>query len=172
VKKYKENLNNRDDLYEQVKNERIEKAKREVNAKKEILKEQNEMNVPENNDEENSKNIEQLRNIVDDSDKLYYDNLKKNSSEGNSSEEVPVNDQVSSSEEVEVSPSEEAQESSEEVEVSPSEEVPVNDQPALSEETTSTNEEVVSSEETLNNFKVDSMESLESDDPWLSRKNN
>ena len=32
-----------DDLYEQVKNERIEKAKREVNAKKEMLKSQNEI---------------------------------------------------------------------------------------------------------------------------------
>ena len=115
VKKYKENLNNRDDLYEQVKNERIEKAKNEVNAKKELLKSQNEMNVPESNDEESTKNIEQLRNIVDESDKLYYDNLKKGTSE-----EV-------------------------------------------------VSEEVVS--EPLNNFKVENMESLESDDPWLNRKN-
>lgn len=78
VKKYKENLNNKDDLYEQIKNERIEKAKREINAKKELLKAQNaDINIPETDDKENSKNIEELRNIVDESDKLYYDNLKK-----------------------------------------------------------------------------------------------
>ena len=83
VKKYKENLNNRDSMYDQVKNEKIEKAKREVNAKKEIIKSQKEVIVPENNDEENVKNIEQLRNIVDESDKLYYDNLKKSEEELN-----------------------------------------------------------------------------------------
>lgn len=78
VKKYKENLNSRDDMYEQVKNERIEKARKEVNAKKELIKAQNEMIVPENTDKENIENIEKLRVIVDESDKLYYDNLKKN----------------------------------------------------------------------------------------------
>jgi len=78
VKKYKENLDNRDNLYDQVKNERIEKAKKEVNTKKELLKEQNVMNIPENTEEENIKNIEHLRSIVDESDKLYYDNLKNN----------------------------------------------------------------------------------------------
>ena len=146
VKKYKENLNNRDDLYEQVKNERIEKAKREVNAKKEMLKAQNEMNVPESNDEENVKNIEQLRNIVDESDKLYYDNLKKTSNEvesslENTNEETPV-----------------------------TEEIPVTEEVPVTEETPVTTEVPVT-EETLNNFKVESMESLESDDPWLNRKN-
>jgi hypothetical protein len=83
VKKYKENLNNRDDLYEQVKNERIEKAKKEVNAKKEIIKAQqkgDESTLVQNSEEESVKNIEQLRTIVDESDKLYYDNLKKNES--------------------------------------------------------------------------------------------
>ena len=83
VKKYKENLNNRDAMYDQVKNEKIEKAKREVNAKKEIIKSQKEVFVPENTDDENIKNIEQLRSIVDESDKLYYDNLKKSEEEIN-----------------------------------------------------------------------------------------
>ena len=83
VKKYKENLNNRDAMYDQVKNEKIEKAKREVNAKKEIIKSQKEVFVPENMDDENVKNIEQLRSIVDESDKLYYDNLKKSEEEIN-----------------------------------------------------------------------------------------
>jgi hypothetical protein len=78
VKKYKENLNNRDTLYDQVKNERIEKAKKEVEAKKEIIKANADVRIPEKTDEENSKTIETLRDIVDESDKAYYDNLKKN----------------------------------------------------------------------------------------------
>ena len=76
VKKYKENLNNRDSLYDQMKHEKIEKAKKEVEAKKEILKTNSEVKIPEKSDLENSQNIESLRNIVDESDKLYYDNLK------------------------------------------------------------------------------------------------
>lgn len=87
VKKYKENLNSRDDLYEQVKNERIEKAKKEVNAKKELLKAQNEQAIPEINTDESVKNIEQLRSIVDESDKLYYDNLKNAEQGGEQLEE-------------------------------------------------------------------------------------
>lgn len=78
VKKYKENLDNRDNLYDQVKNEKIEKAKKEVNAKKELIKAQNEAQAHvQTSDEEAVKNIEQLRTIVDESDKLFYDNLKK-----------------------------------------------------------------------------------------------
>lgn len=80
VKKYKDNLNSKDDLYEQVKNEKIEKARKEINAKKEVLRAQNEMNIPENKEEEDIKNIEELRTIVDESDKLYYDNLNKQNS--------------------------------------------------------------------------------------------
>lgn len=78
VKKYKENLDNKDNLYDQLKNERIEKAKKEINARKEALKSQNETNVPINNEEVDLKNIKELREIVDESDKLYYDNLKNN----------------------------------------------------------------------------------------------
>ena len=74
VKKYKENLDNRDIMYDQVKEERVAKIRKEVAAKKEIIKAQNETNIPE---EESTKNIEELRNIVDTSDKLFYDNLKK-----------------------------------------------------------------------------------------------
>jgi hypothetical protein len=76
VKKYKDNLNSRDDLYEQVKSEKIEKAKKEVNEKKEVLKAQNEMKVNMDNGED-VKNIEILREIVDESDRLFYENMKK-----------------------------------------------------------------------------------------------
>jgi hypothetical protein len=74
VQKYKENLNCRDDLYEQDKNERVEKAKKEITVKKELIRSQTESFIPEHN-EDDIKNIEKLRTIVDESDKLYYDNL-------------------------------------------------------------------------------------------------
>ena len=120
VKKYKENLSSRDTLFDQIKNERIEKANKEVAARKEVLKAQNEMKVPDDNAEVDSKNIEQLRNIVDESDKLYYDNLKRNQEKAN-------------------------QQNTENEEVAP-----------------------VKSDD----IKVESMENLESDDPWITRKKN
>jgi len=117
VQKYKENLNCRDDLYEQVKNERVEKAKKEISVKKELIRSQNEVFVPENN-EDDIKNIEKLRTIVDESDKLYYDNLKKHKqSEENAEAEVNADTKTESE-----------------------------------------------------NFKVESMESLEKEDPWMNRK--
>ena len=81
VKKYQENLSNRDDFYDQVKNERIQKAKKEVEARKEALRAQSveeggvEVSAMETT-QDDVNNIEQLRNIVDESDKLYYDGLK------------------------------------------------------------------------------------------------
>ena len=76
VKKYKENLDSKDNLYDQLKNERIEKARKEIAARKEQMKDQNENTTSLLTPEEDVKNIEQLRTIVDESDKLYYDNLK------------------------------------------------------------------------------------------------
>ncbi len=86
VKKYKENLDNRDVLYEQVKQERIQKAKKEVSQQKEIQKSETTMNVIENT-EESTKNINELREIVDEADKLFYENQKK-TMQGEESQEV------------------------------------------------------------------------------------
>lgn len=104
VKKYKENASNKDDLYEQVKNEKIEKARKEVEAKKAAFKAQQaqqsedgqtkegdgeeKVSVTESLEGEHEKNIEILRNIVDESDKLYYDNLKNNKTEEEIQEET------------------------------------------------------------------------------------
>ena len=80
VKKYKENLSNRDDFYDQVKAERIQKAKQEVEARKEALRAQTVeegstiQTIETTADDVN--NIEKLRSIVDESDKLYYDGAK------------------------------------------------------------------------------------------------
>ena len=76
VKKYKENLDSRDELYEQVKQERIQKAKKETSQKKEIEKTETKMNVIENT-EESTKNINELREIVDEADKLFYEHQKR-----------------------------------------------------------------------------------------------
>jgi hypothetical protein len=140
VKKYKENLNNRDDLYEQVKSERIEKAKKEVDAKKEIIRAQSDIVVHETTSDD-IKNIETLRSIVDESDKLYYDNLNKTQEDV---ENIEVLETESTSENKELPESESSSEN---------QEVP---------ETESTIEN--------NNFKSDVMQNLENDDPWLRRK--
>lgn len=101
VKKYKENLSNRDDLYDQVRNERIEKARKEVSAKKELIRAQNEVHVPKDTEKEDIENIEKLRSIVDESDKLYYDNLKTNTkmntdpnTDPNTEESIEKNNEV------------------------------------------------------------------------------
>ncbi len=86
VKKYKENLDNRDVLYEQVKQERIQKAKKEVSQQKEVQKSETTMNVIDNT-EESTKNINELREIVDEADKLFYENQKK-TMQGEESQEV------------------------------------------------------------------------------------
>ena len=121
VKMYKENLENRDTLYEQETQEKIRKARSDVEDKKQKLKEEN-IAVKET-DVEDVKNIEKLREIVDESDKLYYENMKKMKEEekaklSNSTEEVTENKQ----------------------------------------------------EDQINNFKVENMENLESEDPWMKNK--
>ena len=75
VKMYKENLENRDTLYEQETQDKIRKARSDVEVQKQKLKEEN-IAVKET-DVEDVKNIEKLREIVDESDKLYYESMKK-----------------------------------------------------------------------------------------------
>jgi hypothetical protein len=142
VKKYKENLTSRDDLYEQEKNEKIEKAKKEVNAKKEALKKENEEATISETTSEDVKNIEKLREIVDESDKAYYDNLKKHASGEvsiDASVEVPV-------------------------------EVPV--EAHVDETDYSDMPELISIDESQlsDSSKSEIIKSLEEEDPWLARR--
>ena len=141
VKKYKDNLESKDDMYEKLKEERIRKAKEEVSAKKEQLKQEN-VAVQETR-EEDVKNIEKLRDIVDESDKLWYDNLKKNEA---AKKEAEKNQLSSEKEEA----------------ISENIETVIND-------SNSNEKEEVKIEE-VNNFKSENMEALENDDPWLKRK--
>ena len=84
VKKYKENLESRDDMYDQLKEEQIKKAREELKLKKEKLAAENqELKEPE---EEGTKKIVELREIVDESDKQYYENMKKMKEQKNNSD--------------------------------------------------------------------------------------
>lgn len=76
VKKYQENLDNRDNMYDQLKEEQIKKAREELRSKKAKLAEEQQEEIKEST-EEDKKKIEELREIVDESDKQYYDNMKK-----------------------------------------------------------------------------------------------
>lgn len=121
VKMYKENLENKDTLYEQETQDKIRKARSDVEVQKQKLKEEN-IAVKET-DVEDVKNIEKLREIVDESDKLYYESMKKIKEEekaksSNITQEVTENKQ----------------------------------------------------EDQINNFKVENMENLESEDPWMKNK--
>jgi len=76
VKKYKENLESKDDMYDKLKEEQIKKAREELKARKAQLAEEQKEEVKEST-EEDKKKIEELREIVDESDKQYYENMKK-----------------------------------------------------------------------------------------------
>ena len=126
VKMYKENLENRDTLYEQETQDKIRKARSDVEVQKQKLKEEN-IAVKET-DVEDVKNIEKLREIVDESDKLYYESMKKIKEEEKNKELNKENVKES------------------------------------------VKEDETQQEEQINNFKVENMENLESDDPWMKNK--
>ena len=82
VKKYNENLENRDDMFEQEKKEKIERARKEVQAKKDAAKDamkDKDQVLPEKptTDEQDKQNIDALRTMVDDADKAFYEDKKK-----------------------------------------------------------------------------------------------
>ena len=87
VKKYQENLENRDNMYDQLKEEQIKKAREELRAKKAKLAEEQKEEVKESTVEDKKK-IEELREIVDESDKQYYDNMKKAQAKQNENQVV------------------------------------------------------------------------------------
>ena len=136
VKKYKENLDNRDNMYDQMKDEQLKKAKEENKMKREKLAEEENVEVKESTTEDKEK-IEELREIVDESDKLYYDHMKKM----------------------------EAQKKNEDVTIEP-----VEEQQKSSEKEGSTEVDVPVDSKDVNNFKSESMENLETEDPWLKNK--
>jgi hypothetical protein len=163
VKKYKENLSNRDVLYDQMKNEKIEKAKKELEIKKEQIKSKNasENNNENNtNTEEDTKNIETLRNIVDTSNKIFYDNLKANQTNNITND---VSNDVSTNVSNDVS---------NDVSTNVTNDVSNDISNDVSTNVTIDNvSNDLSTNNNLNNFIIDSMSNLESDDPWMKNKN-
>ena len=159
VKKYKDNLESKDDMYEKLKDERIKKAKEEVKLRKEQMKEEN-IPVQESNGDD-VKKIEELREIVDESDKLYYENMKKNEASmkaaggGTPAQEEILQPTVDSN----------LKEAAETTVVEDN----VNENSTPSESNTDTSTVQENSAE-VNNFKVENMQELESDDPWIKRK--
>jgi hypothetical protein len=152
VKKYKDNLESKDDMYEKLKDERIKKAKQEVELRKAQMKEEN-MKVQESN-VENVKKIEELREIVDESDKLYYQNMKKNEA---SMKAAGAGSQV---QEDILKPTLDSN-------------LKVAAETTIVEDNVQENnaaDSIQDENQEVNNFKVENMQALESDDPWVKRK--
>ena len=149
VKKYKDNLNSRDELYENVKNEKVEKAKKEVIEKKDVLRTETEMKVTENDNVEDVKNIEALREIVNESDKLFYENLQKEAAAKAAAEKANTNSSVSVEEPLAPVAGVAANFNTFGEYVSG--EAPSEPKPSIV-------------------FNIPSMQELESDDPWVQRK--
>lgn len=85
VKEYFNNQAGKDELYQKVKQDQIERSRRELEERKQRLKEETEMSVPESNTED-IKNVEELRKIVDESDAVFYSTTKKQYDEQKSDE--------------------------------------------------------------------------------------
>lgn len=160
VKKYKDNLDSKDDMYEKLKDERIKKAKEEVELRKAQMKEEN-INVQESNDEDEKKILE-LREIVDESDKLYYENMKKNeASKKAAGAETPIKEEI-----LQPSVDSNLKETAETTIVED-----VAEENNASSESNATDVSTSQEEsQDVNNFKVENMQDLESDDPWVKRK--
>lgn len=150
VKKYKDNLESKDDMYEKLKDERIKKAKEEVELRKSQIKEEN-VNVQDSSID--VKKIEELREIVDESDKLYYENMKKNEASKKAAEEAtPVQEEI-------LQPTVDSN-------LKEAAETTIVEDNVEKNNDSSTQEE----NKDVNNFNVENMQDLESDDPWVKRK--
>jgi hypothetical protein len=77
AKHYFENQQGKDELYQKVKQEQMEKARKELEERKKKLREETEMNVKDNTAED-IKNVEELRKIVDEGDKKFYETVHQN----------------------------------------------------------------------------------------------
>ena len=90
VKKYKENF------FEQEKNEKIRKAREDARLKREALLEKQQQDEklenpnpnPNLNNEDGLNKINELRTIVDESDKLFYDNLSAEKNQESATEQI------------------------------------------------------------------------------------
>lgn len=93
VKKYKENLQQRDDHYEDVKREKLEKIRKENEEKRKKLVESGITGTHIHTTEDSKKNVENLREMADIADgiKLNNSGLEKNDTIGANVSETEVN---------------------------------------------------------------------------------
>lgn len=73
VKKYKENIQQRDDHYEEVKREKLEKIRKENEEKRRALMEAGVTGKHMHSEEDSKKNVETLREVVDGADRQNID---------------------------------------------------------------------------------------------------
>ncbi len=85
AKEYETNQSNKNELFEQVKREKLEKARKELEERKKKLAEETQQPVKTTTAEEDVKNITELRSIIDESDKNFYDGVKKEAESASSS---------------------------------------------------------------------------------------
>lgn len=85
AKEYETNQSNKNELFEQVKRERLEKARKELEERKKKLALETQQAVKTTTTEEDIKNISELRSIIDESDKKFYDSIKKDAENASNS---------------------------------------------------------------------------------------
>jgi len=165
MKKYKENLENKDILYDKLREEKIENARKEVARRKKEKEEERKkenMKEPVKIDTDNVAHgkIEKLREILDEVDQNVYENEQKLFEQRKKDKENALV--------IEDVKQEEQQESTVE-QVTP--ETQVNTETDIeSNIKTELTDNLEETEKSVNNFKSENMEALEKMDPWLARK--
>ena len=74
AKEYNKNLDGKNEMFESLKREKLEQARKDLEERKKKLAEETAVKTTT---EEDIKNIEELRKIVDESDKSFYENTRK-----------------------------------------------------------------------------------------------
>lgn len=158
MKKYGENAENRDAMYDESKRNRIKLAREETRRKKaEQYKEANEQSNEQTNKakkidfDESSENITKLRTILNEVDEKVYETEQSKifNNNNNKSNDEPITDK-------------------------PTTDNTTTDKPTTDNTPTdnTTTDEPTNNEQTvLNNFKSNMVNDLSQDDPWMKRKN-
>lgn len=90
VKNYKQNLEERDEFYEQVKQDKLKKAKEELAKAKEELEKQKPSNENTPAPDVSKENIEQLRDIMDTRDKALAEQKEQNAAAADAPAAAPA----------------------------------------------------------------------------------
>lgn len=166
VKNYKQNVEQRDEYFETVKHDKIKKAREEN-----IKNKQNSNNMPDNKESENK--ISELRDIMDERDKILNEQISNRPSGDQSSAEQPSGDQPSveqpSGDQSSAEQSSGDQSSAEQPSGDQSSvEQPSGDQPSTEQPSIEQPSVVQPSTEQPS---IEQQFNLNDDDPWIKRKN-